>query len=195
MFARQLGWCTGGSLILGRTNSWPEVLSNVGKVCEEDMLQPELIEIKLDKTTNIFSEFTVLKPGFIETTMFNTYILLSEGLYLAIISYKVSIFFPKIHSVFLLEITSSCWALFFLAPASCLSLLLPTKVGRGQGSPILPPSASYYSQIGPVISAWMIRCLFLESVQVTGKVRGFRSWIHHSDSCDCHSDVLITLPQ
>lgn len=133
------------------------------------MLQPELIEIKLGKTTNIFNEFTALKPRFIETTTttFNTYILLGEGLYLAIISYNVSIFLPKRHSVFLLGITSSCLAFFFfLAPASCLSLHLSTKVGRGQGSPILPPSASYYSQIGPVISAWMIRCLFLRDFKI-----------------------------
>ena len=195
VFARQLGWCSGGSLILGCTDSWPEALRNVGKVCEEEMLQPEHIEIKLGKTTNMFSEFTTLKPRFIETTMFNTYILLGEGLYLAIFSYNVSIFLPKRHSVFLLGITSSCWA-FFLAPASCLFLPFPTKVGRGQGSPILPPSASYYSQVGAVISAWMIRCLLLEtlkSVQVTGRERGFRGWIHHTGSCDCHSDVLIAL--
>lgn len=195
VFARQLGWCSGGSLILGCTDSWPEALRNVGKVCEEEMLQPEHIEIKLGKTTNMFSEFTTLKPRFIETTMFNTYILLGEGLYLAIFSYNVSIFLPKRHSVFLLGITSFCWA-FFLAPASCLFLPFPTKVGRGQGSPILPPSASYYSQVGAVISAWMIRCLLLEtlkSVQVTGRERGFRGWIHHTGSCDCHSDVLIAL--
>ena len=106
------------------------------------MLQPELIEIKLGKTTNIFNEFTALKPRFIETTTttFNTYILLGEGLYLAIISYNVSIFLPKRHSVFLLGITSSCLAFFFFWPLLPAFLCIsPLRLAEAKGAQYFLP--------------------------------------------------------
>lgn len=53
---------------------------NVGNVGEEERSQPELMEIRFGGTMNTSLEFTVLMPGFVETTAFNTCILLGEGL-------------------------------------------------------------------------------------------------------------------
>ena len=147
---QNIGQCSQGSLgdaVEDCLTARPAASRNVGKVCEEEVLQRKFVEIKLGGTTNTFREFTELMPGFIETTTFNTYISLGEGLvcYCYWLQY---IHFPSQQPPKL-----SYWELHLLVELCLGSWFLPlsTSPHHGhQGGQILPPSASCYGQFGPV---------------------------------------------
>lgn len=130
---QNIGQCSQGSLgdaVEDRLIARPAASRNVGKVCDEEVLQRKFVESNLvgPRISSVSSQCScqdLLKPQHsIPTSLWG------KDWYITVIGYNISIFLPNSHSnclignyIFLLS--------FFLVPGSCLSPPLLTMDTKG----------------------------------------------------------------